>query len=90
MFMVARADGALDVWDYLASQAAPALVLQARAASLQPLADTASEGSQGRWRSNDSCLSPANRFSLHIVGQAASSHIMSAEQVSGSRRLCSA
>lgn len=32
MFMVARADGALDVWDYLASQAAPALVLQARAA----------------------------------------------------------
>ena len=33
MFMVARADGALDVWDYLASQAAPALVLQARAAS---------------------------------------------------------
>lgn len=30
MFLVARADGALDCWDYLASQAAPALVLQVR------------------------------------------------------------
>ena len=28
VFLVARADGALDCWDYLADQAAPALTLQ--------------------------------------------------------------
>ena len=40
MFMVTRADGALDVWDYLASQAAPALVLQARSSTV-PVPNTA-------------------------------------------------
>ncbi|KAK9846621.1 hypothetical protein WJX81_007768 [Elliptochloris bilobata] len=37
VFMVTRADGALDVWDYLASQAAPALVLQVAPCALTAL-----------------------------------------------------